>query len=74
MSEAERLREIVKDYASICQSSSAEIQLLRERIECMALSDHELDSIEEAAKLLAPSKLSVTLRLFVKRATGCHHG
>lgn len=74
MSEAERLKEILHDYASICQSSSAEIKLLRERIECMALSDHELDSVEEAAKLLAPSKLSVTLRLLVKRATGCHHG
>lgn len=74
MSEAERLKEILQDYASICQSSSAEIKRLRERIECMALSDHELDSIEEAAKLLAPSKLSVTLRLLAKRATGCHHG
>lgn len=74
MSETDRLKEILKDYASICQSSSAEIKLLRERIDCLSLSDYELDSIEEAAKLLAPSKLSVTLRLLAKRTAGCHHG
>lgn len=32
MSETERLKEILKDYAAICQASSEEIRMLRERI------------------------------------------
>lgn len=31
-SEAKRLREIVRDYAAICQASSQEIKMLRDRI------------------------------------------
>lgn len=32
MSEAERLKEIVKDYAAVCEASSREIKMLRDRI------------------------------------------
>lgn len=32
MSETERLKGILKDYAAICQASSDEIKMLRERI------------------------------------------
>lgn len=32
MSESERLKEIVRDYAAICQASSQEIKMLRDRI------------------------------------------
>ena len=74
MSETARLQEILKDYASICEASSAEIKSLRERVECLTLSEEEMASLEDAARLLAPSRLSITLRLLLKRTVECQHG